>query len=58
MKALAKLGMTARVLGDGIVVGQQPSPGSSIEPGATATLTLERRVSTDTSSPRPQDTPQ
>jgi beta-lactam-binding protein with PASTA domain len=49
MKELALRGITARVVGDGIVVGQQPPPGSPIEPGATATLTLERRISNDAS---------
>ncbi len=58
LKALAQLGMPARVLGNGIVVGQQPSPGSPIERGAIATLRLERHVSVDTSSLPPLDTPQ
>jgi cell division protein FtsI (penicillin-binding protein 3) len=49
MKELTLRGITARVVGDGIVVGQQPPPGSPIEPGATATLTLERRISNDAS---------
>ena len=48
MRAVTRLGMTARLRGAGIVVDQQPSPGSPIERGTTATLTLERRVSTNT----------
>jgi membrane peptidoglycan carboxypeptidase len=45
MRAVAQLGMTARVRGAGVVVEQQPAPGGPIERGATATLVLERRVS-------------
>ena len=47
MRLVARLGMTARLRGAGIVVEQQPAPGSPIERGAMATLTLERRVSTN-----------
>jgi beta-lactam-binding protein with PASTA domain len=51
---LAQIGMIARVRGAGIVVDQQPEPGSPIERGATATITLERRFSTNSSdSPTP-----
>lgn len=45
MKAAARLGLSVRVRGAGIVVDQHPAPGSSIERGTIATLTLERRVS-------------
>ena len=45
MRAVAQLGMTARLRGAGIVVEQQPAPGSPIEPGTLTTLTLERRIS-------------
>ena len=45
MRAVAQLGMTARLRGAGIVIEQQPEPGSPIEPGTMATLILERRVS-------------
>ena len=48
VRALGQLGMKARVRGAGIVVDQQPAPGSPIERGTTATLTLERRVTTNT----------
>jgi membrane peptidoglycan carboxypeptidase len=48
MKAVARLGMTVRLRGAGIVVDQQPAPGSPIERGTTATLALERRVGTNT----------
>jgi len=47
MRVVARLGMTARLRGAGIVVEQQPASGSPIERGAMATLTLERRVSTN-----------
>jgi cell division protein FtsI (penicillin-binding protein 3) len=47
MRAVAQLGMTARLRGAGIVIEQKPDPGSPIEPGTMATLILERRVSTN-----------
>jgi cell division protein FtsI (penicillin-binding protein 3) len=54
LRALAQIGMTARVRGAGIVVDQRPEPGSPIERGATATITLERRISAhDSDSPEP-----
>jgi cell division protein FtsI (penicillin-binding protein 3) len=54
LRVLAQIGMIARVRGAGIVVDQQPEPGSPIERGATATITLERRFSTNSSdSPTP-----
>ncbi len=39
---LVRLGLTPRVSGQGLVVGQTPAPGSPIEPGGLATLTLVR----------------
>ena len=51
MQVIARLGMKVRIRGAGIVVDQQPAPGSAIEPGSTATLTLERRVTVNTDSP-------
>ena len=39
---LARLGLTPRVRGSGIVVDQQPDPGAPIEPGTTCTLVLDR----------------
>lgn len=50
MKEVTRLGMTARVRGAGVVVDQQPAPGSPIAPGATAILTLERRLSSNAES--------
>jgi cell division protein FtsI (penicillin-binding protein 3) len=39
---LVRLGLTPRVRGLGIVVDQEPDPGSPIEPGTTCTLVLDR----------------
>ena len=47
LRTLARLGMTARLRGAGIVVDQEPAAGSPIERGTMATLTLERHASTD-----------
>jgi beta-lactam-binding protein with PASTA domain len=58
IRAVAQLGMTARVRGAGIVVDQQPAAGSPIERGTVATLTLERRVSANTEQiPSAETTP-
>jgi cell division protein FtsI (penicillin-binding protein 3) len=39
---LARLGLTPRVRGTGVVVDQSPEPGSPLEPGTTCTLVLTR----------------
>jgi membrane peptidoglycan carboxypeptidase len=39
---LARLGLTPRVRGVGVVVDQQPAPGAPIEPGTLCTLVLDR----------------
>jgi cell division protein FtsI (penicillin-binding protein 3) len=44
LRELARLGLTARMEGTGIVVDQSPEAGSPFEPGATCTLVLNRRV--------------
>jgi cell division protein FtsI (penicillin-binding protein 3) len=44
LRELARLGLTARMHGSGIVVDQHPGAGSPLEPGATCTLVLNRRV--------------
>jgi cell division protein FtsI (penicillin-binding protein 3) len=46
LRELARLGLTARMEGTGIVVDQSPEAGSPLEPGATCTLVLNRRVPT------------
>jgi len=47
LRMLARLGMTARLQGAGIVVEQEPVAGSPIERGAMATLRLERHMSAE-----------
>jgi len=41
-RTLVKLGMTARLAGDGFVVAQDPQPGSPLEEGGVCRLTLAR----------------
>ena len=47
LRLLARIGMTARLRGAGIVVEQDPAAGSPIERGAVATLRLDRDVSAE-----------
>jgi hypothetical protein len=42
VRKLVKLGMTARVSGDGVVAAQTPAAGSPIDGDATCHLVLER----------------
>ena len=42
VRELARLGLTARVSGDGFVVDQNPAAGMPLEPGATCSLVLNR----------------
>jgi cell division protein FtsI (penicillin-binding protein 3) len=42
MRALARLGITPRVVGEGVVIDQNPLPGSVLEPGGTCRLGLGR----------------
>ena len=51
MRVLARLGMTARLRGTGVVVDQDPPPGSPIERGAMSTLELERHPGAGTQAP-------
>jgi len=44
LRTLARLGLTARVHGTGVVVDQDPPPGSPIERGAVSTLRPERHT--------------
>lgn len=48
LRALTRLGLTAQVEGDGVVVEQMPAPGSRLERGMTATLVLERDTTRST----------
>ena len=43
LRELARLGMSAKMHGAGVVVEQTPAPGSLIEAGAACTLVLDRR---------------
>ncbi|HYE87271.1 MAG TPA: penicillin-binding transpeptidase domain-containing protein, partial [Vicinamibacterales bacterium] len=43
LRELARLGLTARMQGVGVVVTQDPPAGTPFEPGATCTLVLDRR---------------
>jgi membrane peptidoglycan carboxypeptidase len=52
LRELARLGLTARMQGAGVVVDQYPPAGSPLEPGATCTLILNRRPRVDP-PPRP-----
>ncbi|MDQ3440946.1 MAG: penicillin-binding transpeptidase domain-containing protein, partial [Planctomycetota bacterium] len=45
LRQLAKLGLSARVQGKGVVVEQTPLPGSPLERGVTCTLVLDRDTS-------------
>lgn len=42
VRELARLGLSPRVKGSGIVVDQTPAPGTPMEPGDTCTLILDR----------------
>ncbi|HVC19558.1 MAG TPA: penicillin-binding protein [Vicinamibacterales bacterium] len=42
LQELARVGMTATLEGNGVVVDQDPAPGARIEPGAACRLTLKR----------------
>src|SRR5207253_966375 len=44
VRRLVKLGMTARVSGDGIVVSQEPAPGTPIDADGVCHLVLQRRA--------------
>ena len=43
LRELARLGLTARMQGAGVVIDQNPAPGAPLEPGGTCTLVLNRR---------------
>ena len=44
LRSLTRLGLTARLSGDGVVVQQSPAAGGPIEPGTQATLWLKRQA--------------
>jgi beta-lactam-binding protein with PASTA domain len=43
LRELARIGLTARMEGDGVVVEQNPPAGSPFEPGTSCSLILNRR---------------
>jgi cell division protein FtsI (penicillin-binding protein 3) len=53
LRVLTKLGLTARLKGDGVVTHQTPAPGTPIEPGIACELRLERTSSTAVASLEP-----
>lgn len=50
VRSLARLGLSARVHGAGVVVGQQPEPGVPLDGQMLCELWLERQISTKTSN--------
>jgi cell division protein FtsI (penicillin-binding protein 3) len=44
LRSLSRIGMTARLTGDGFVVEQSPAPGEALVRGEACTLTLGRRA--------------
>ena len=44
LRELARVGLTAKMQGTGVVVAQDPPAGSPFEPGATCSLVLNRRI--------------
>ncbi|HUP40162.1 MAG TPA: penicillin-binding transpeptidase domain-containing protein, partial [Vicinamibacterales bacterium] len=54
LRVLTKIGMTARLIGNGVVTSQVPSAGTPIEPGMTCELKLARAPVTFASLADPQ----
>jgi beta-lactam-binding protein with PASTA domain len=54
VRALMKIGMTARMTGDGFVLEQTPAAGSTLAPGAACALRLGRRPTPTTPAGAPQ----
>ena len=53
LRMLARLGIGARISGDGLVVDQSPLPGTPVEPGARCRLSLSRSTVQPLPGPRP-----
>jgi cell division protein FtsI (penicillin-binding protein 3) len=53
LRLLSQIGMTARLSGDGFVVDQMPTPGSSLVRGDACTLKLQRRAPPSATGGRP-----
>lgn len=45
LRTLARLGLVARMQGDGVVIEQTPEPGAAFEPGSVCALVLNRNPS-------------
>jgi cell division protein FtsI (penicillin-binding protein 3) len=54
LRTLAQLGLTARIEGRGVVVGQLPEPGSPLDGAVTCTLVLDREVPQPVGAPGAQ----
>jgi len=54
VRVLARIGLRPRVSGDGIVVQQEPRPGTPVDPGMACSLTLGRPASAGTGSDQRQ----
>jgi len=53
LRLLSQIGMSARLSGDGFVVDQMPTPGSSLVRGDACTLKLQRRAPPSATGGRP-----
>jgi cell division protein FtsI (penicillin-binding protein 3) len=51
LRTLTRIGLTARIAGSGFVVGQDPAPGTPIDPGTICQLWLDRLAPDATSLP-------
>jgi membrane peptidoglycan carboxypeptidase len=57
LRMLVRLGLTARLMGAGVVVEQEPAAGSAIERGSVATLRLDRDLDADAPAPATRTAP-
>jgi cell division protein FtsI (penicillin-binding protein 3) len=57
LRMLARMGLTARVIGAGVVVEQAPAAGGPIERGSVATLTLGRDIGETAAPPAARAAP-
>ncbi|MEQ1574256.1 MAG: penicillin-binding protein [Vicinamibacterales bacterium] len=53
LRTLAGLGLTAKLRGAGVVVEQDPAPGSVVDPGASSLIRLERQLPLNLASATP-----